>query len=496
MLSGPRRGEFRQYWLTLASFGFYAASGVQNVLVLIGSLALNHMAGRALAPAAGLAPRWRRAVLWGCVAANLGLLLGFKIAAQRTAAPDGFLSSEAILIPLALSFMTFQQIGYVVDCYKGRVGPVAGRDYLFFVLFFPQLVMGPIVQYGQIAGQLHRGALAAFRIENLAVGLSIFTFGLVKKVLLADPLAPPIERVFAAAGTGAAITGPDAWFAAIGFQLQLFLDFSAYADMAIGLGRIFGMNLPINFDAPLRAVDRFDLWRRWHITFVAFMRTHVFLPLVRHVRLPTAAALAATGVLSGLWHGLGWTFVAWGLVQTALLLATHAWSQRRRRRGERGRFGVIMAIATTFLTTCAVGVLFRAPTVAAAGAVYEALIAAPGRGLLLIGQILTPDQGVDWALGLFFVLQEATPLTTNPDALHFLLAAVACWVWPDTARFFRRHWTAIDPRPGSERTGSGTGGPSWATFSLTPGWAVAGGLSLLLAILALGDAKRFVYVQF
>ncbi len=455
----------RQAWLIGASILFYAVSGLESLAVLAASIALNFTAGTVLAgdrlPGVG----GRRAVTWAAVALNVGLLALFKIDALATRGAGGFLSASDILIPLALSFVTFQQIGFVVACYRRQLRPQP-FDYLFFVLFFPQLVMGPIVQYRDIARQLRAGALALASRQDVAVGLAIFTFGLAKKLLLADPLADPVDAVFAAAATGVAPSTADAWFAIAGFQFQLFLDFSAYADMAIGLARMFGVALPINFDQPFKAVNRFDMWRRWHITFVLFMRTHVFTPLARHWRLPAAAALFATAMLSGLWHGLGATFFLWSLMQATILLGLHLRSKARREAAPKGPARV-RAIAATFLVTCLLGAMFRSPNLLAASSIYPALTG----------------------------LGSGAPAVAGwEEALRMLAAASVIWLLPDAQRLFARYWTATDPRPDAPR-GRGAA-PGGLLFHLDARWGAAFGLLLVLTLLFAGSGERFIYVQF
>jgi alginate O-acetyltransferase complex protein AlgI len=459
---GPRAHR-RRDWLIFVSALFYAMSGAVNVAVLVVSIAANYAAGARLA---GAERRLfvRKAVLWAAIVADVGVLAAFKAAALRTGG-GAFLSGEAIMIPLGLSFVTFQQIGFVLSCHRREVQRPAFGDYLFFVLFFPKLIMGPIVRFRDVAKQLHAGALARPALNDVAIGLAIFFFGLAKKVLLADLLFVPVDRIFRTAEMS--VTTVEAWYAVVGFQLQLFLDFSAYAEMAIGLAKIFGIDLPINFDRPLLATDRFDLWSRWNITFVIFMRETVFLPLVRIVSLPIPLALAVTGVLSGLWHGLGWTFVVWGLVQTAILLATHFRSKMARRTGPLGPAARVRAIALTFLVTCLVGVLFRAPSLEAAAHLYSALVPGLGAsaGLRRLGTTFW------WAI--------------------IAICAFTVWVWPDARSFFARYWTAIDPRNRVRRPE-----PAWIAFDLTPLWGAVGGAILVLTLLRLDTAARFIYVQF
>jgi D-alanyl-lipoteichoic acid acyltransferase DltB (MBOAT superfamily) len=464
LLRGASAVWTRQALLVAASLVFYGLGSLHDLGVLAASAAANFAAGRLLGGGGIEGRRARQIALWSAVGFNVALLFGFKLLALADRAADGFLSSEEILIPLALSFVTFQQIGFVVACYRRRIARPGLFNYLFFVFFFPQLVMGPIVSFESIDRQLRDKALVRVDAGDIVVGLSIFLFGLAKKVLLADRLAAPVEAMFDAGGIAAA-SPAEAWFAIAAFQLQLFLDFSAYSEMAIGLARMFGVALPINFDRPLSAVNRFDMWRRWHISFVTFMRSHVFRPLVRHAGLGAPAALAATALVSGLWHGLGWTFMLWAAAQTAILLISHYRSRRRRRPVPAAGPRRALAIALTFATTCLLGVLFRSPTVGVAGDVYSALAPWNGGG----GAVTLRD----WAVAA--------------------LAALVVWAAPDARALFGGYWTAIDPRPDPPPRRDA---PWWPRFALNRRWAIAFALLMLTTLFMVTDGNRFIYVQF
>jgi alginate O-acetyltransferase complex protein AlgI len=456
----------RQLFLIAASLFFYAYSGASNAAVLMTSIIVNYTTGRILCSLTPSNRQWRLLTLWLGIFGNLGCLVAFKVLALSNSEGEGFRTEQDILIPLALSFITFQQIGFIYSCYTKKIQHVKILNYLFFIAFFPQLIMGPIVRYEDISRQLQSGNLKRFSLENFAVGLSIFGFGLAKKVLLADSIFIHVDRVFTAAVT-TQVSTTDMWFAIIAFQLQIFLDFSAYADMAIGLARIFGINLPVNFDRPYKARDRFDLWRRWHISFVVFMRTHVFLPLVRKAKLPVALALIVTGLLSGVWHGMGWTFILWGALQTLLMLAAHYRKKIFNQSDEGGRVSIFFSIATTFLVSCLTGAVFRTPTIDGVLAVY--------------GQLLTWNP-LPSLLGLRFY------------AILFVCAFVA-WVWPDTHQLFHRYWRATDLRSVNARP-RGFAEPSWIEFRLSIPWAIIGGITLVISSLLLSQSGRFIYVQF
>ena len=464
-IRGQAANGLRAAFLIAASIGFYLWSGLHNATVLAFSLTVTFACGRLMTALGKQRETLRRGLMWGGVAVNITLLAAFKVNALDVSNADGFRTAEQILIPLGLSYVTFQQIGFLVACRRGQITAPSLRDYLFFITFFPHLLMGPIVRFQDMTRQLRDRSLARVDASDVATGLSIFVFGLAQKVLLADQIAPAIDRIFLAART-TPISPAESWVGIIAFQMQLYFDFVAYADMAIGLARMFGIRLPINFDRPLFAVDRFDLWRRWHITFAIFMRTHVFQPLVRRRRMPVVMALAITGVLSGLWHGLGWTFVVWGVMQTAILLVVHERRRRNRQPGGGGGFSRVRAIALTFLSSALLGAMFRAPTLDSARHVYGALI---GFGAAAESSLIGPRM-----------------LVMLP------LCILVAWGLPSSAQLFSRHWNALDPRPEPTPTPP----HRLAGFRLSPAWALATAATLVLCLCLIGDARRFVYVQF
>ncbi|GAA0278360.1 MBOAT family protein [Alteraurantiacibacter aestuarii] len=470
-IRGERAGEWRMAFLTLASALFYVSSGWQNALVLGSSIAVNFGCAKMMMAANEGHVKRRKAIMWLAVIFNVGLLLTFKLTILAADSPDGFNAAEDVLLPLALSFVTFQQIGFITSVQKRTITQITLRRYLFFVLFFPQLVLGPIIRFEDVKQQLDDGALVHVDPRWVATGLAIFSLALFKKLALADPLGRAATRVFDATLTGPVPLG-DAWFAITTFQFQLFFDFTAYAEMAIGLAMMHGMRVPLNFDRPLFARDRADLWRRWHISFTTFMRGNVFLPLVRRWKWPVWAALAMTGILSGLWHGLGATFVIWGLLQTAILLWLHARATSRRASGRRP-LPIPLAIALTFLTTCLIGALFRAPDIIAAQHIYTSLLGAGG-----------------WHGG--------QSLVTLSQLAMAIMAALLIWAAPDFGQLFRNHWQYTELRPTAAKPPR-----HWIEgvlpFRLNRAWGVICALAVVIALTLLArqvGATRFVYVQF
>lgn len=492
-------------WLVAASLAFYAWWNVAHLWVPVVSLAFNFAIATAIDRGRDR-PRRARLLLAFGIAANVLLLFNFKALISPWFGASGeagaFSTSLAIAIPLGISFITFQQIAFLADTWRGRVVAPRAGEYACFLMFFPQLVMGPILHYRDIAPQLSAPGFGRANAVDIACGLSILAVGLFKKVMIADNLAPSVDRIFDMVAQGVPLSPVEAWGVAIAFQFQIYFDFSGYADMAIGIGRMFGVRLPINFDAPYRAVDRFDLWRRWHITLAVFMRQYVFMPLVKNRLLPMRAwvALLATTVISGLWHGLGWTFLLWGVAQGLLLLGDHAIRQWLPARAPGRDLITILRIAATLVLTAAMGVLFRSSDLDAAHRLLGSLVGTEGFWVpqplvalwdATVGRLLAalgiPD--IEWTVGSW---------VWAPDGLLTVaFAAAIIWFAPATHRLFEKVWTGQDPRAPRDVPQT-LQGPleRRIRFSLSPGWALFVATLLVLSILYLDGSSRFVYYQF
>jgi alginate O-acetyltransferase complex protein AlgI len=357
---------------TLSSLLFYAYWNPPFVLLPMLSIGLNFLLARSIAGTSE--PNAYRLMIAG-VLANLAVLGYFKyedfiIAIFEARAP------RPPTVPLALSFTTFVQIAFLVHVWRHRVSFDFAR-YAMFVAFFPHLIAGPIVRWNELGPQIADRLRYRLDLNNIALGLTIFCLGLGKKVLIADRLAPHVAPVFDAAALGEPITALAAWCAAFAYSAQLYFDFSGYCDMAVGLGLLFNLRLPINFAAPFRAASIIDLWRRWHITLSRFLRDFVYVPLggSNCGPLRRSCNLITTMVLGGLWHGANWTFIAWGAFNGVLLVLNHAW---RSWRGPRvpTRWGRFAGWCATF-TAFAIGMtMFRAADI---GAVAHMWLAMMGR---------------------------------------------------------------------------------------------------------------------
>src|SRR5436305_7019527 len=314
---------------TVVSLLFYAWWKPPFVLLPILSILANFALAQAMRHASETTAR--RILILG-IAANLFVLGWFKYADFVMSIAEGR-QPAAPEVPLALSFTTFVQIAFLVDIWRRRER-INFPIYAMFVSFFPHLIAGPIVRWDELGRQLRDKCNYRVDWNNIALGLTIFCLGLVKKVLIADQLSPHVGPVFDAAARGEALTVAAAWGAAYAYTAQLYFDFSGYSDMAVGLGLLFNLRLPINFAAPLRAASIIDLWRRWHISLSRFLRDFVYVPLGGAAGGPARRTinLFLTMVLGGLWHGANWTFVLWGAFHGMLLALNHGWRQWRGRR--------------------------------------------------------------------------------------------------------------------------------------------------------------------
>jgi D-alanyl-lipoteichoic acid acyltransferase DltB (MBOAT superfamily) len=306
--------------LVAASLVYYGWWRWSYLPLLVASIVANFVVGRFLEPGDDDRSRpYRKTVMVVGIACNLGLLGYFKYAnffidnlAELTgAAPRNF----EIILPLAISFFTFQQVAYLVDAHRGETKEHSFLHYCLFVTFFPQLIAGPIVHHKEMLPQFSRDETYSVRAEMVAVGLSVFVIGLFKKVVLADSLASYASPLFAFADSGGAPSFLHAWGGALAYTFQLYFDFSGYSDMAMGIAFMFGIRLPLNFDSPYKASNIIDFWRRWHISLSRFLRDYLYFPLGgnRRGKGRRYANLLITMLLGGLWHGAGWTFVIWGV---------------------------------------------------------------------------------------------------------------------------------------------------------------------------------------
>jgi alginate O-acetyltransferase complex protein AlgI len=362
-------------FLILASLCFYAWWNWHYLFLFGFSILFNFGWSLLLVPPIGAqvesGERRRRALLGFAVAVNLGLLGYFKYRNFLVGNAGLLLGTNwqppRLVLPLAISFFTFEQITFLMSAYRGEPGARDFISYCMFIAFFPHLIAGPIVRYAEIYPQFNRNTHFRLTAANLCDGLMIFAIGLFKKVMIADAFRPIVNPLF---DTSMDLAFFDGWGGALAFALEIYFDFSGYSDMAIGLARMFGVRFPENFDSPYQARNIIQFWRRWHITLSFFLRDYLYIPLGgnRHGKFRRDLNLFVTMVLGGLWHGANWTFVIWGTLHGLYLWINHLWVERGYGMPETA------AWALTFLLTTVAWIFFRVPSFSRAEDFFAAMV--------------------------------------------------------------------------------------------------------------------------
>jgi alginate O-acetyltransferase complex protein AlgI len=310
-------------WLFACSLAFYGAWEPYYVLLIVGSIAFNYAAATRIARTRS---RW---VLAFAIAANIALLAYYKytnfILLTFSTLSGAEFRPVAILLPLGISFVTFIQIAFLVDVYNRRTDDLGLAKYALFVSYFPHLIAGPIIHHKEVMSQFTNERLRGVSSSDVVIGISLIVIGLFKKVVMADTLAGYASLGFRLAAEGQPISFFDAWGAALAFTFQIYFDFSGYSDIAIGLSRLFGIKLPINFNSPYKAGSVIEFWRRWHITLSRFLRDYLYIPLGgnRGGVLRRYLNLLLVMLIGGLWHGASWLFVVWGGLHGIYLIVNH-----------------------------------------------------------------------------------------------------------------------------------------------------------------------------
>jgi alginate O-acetyltransferase complex protein AlgI len=346
-------------WLVFASLFFYSWWNVKYLALIGGSIIFNFSVGTALRKQDAARHVSRKAVLVAGIVGNVALLGYYKYTdffIQNLDRLTGWqVALQHIVLPLGISFFTFTQIAFLVDTHAGRAREYDFLRYALFVSFFPHLLAGPIIHHKEMMPQFANLRRRVPDYRNIAPGLFLFFLGLFKKVVIADALAPVATFGFDHATK---LTLIEAWVTSLSYTLQLYFDFSAYTDMALGASRMFNIILPVNFNSPYKSLNIADFWRRWHITLSRFLRDYVYIPLGGN-RAGTATTyrnLMATFLVGGIWHGAGWTFVFWGFLHGAATVLHRAWERLGIRMHH------VLAWFITFNFVNVAWVFFRAKT--------------------------------------------------------------------------------------------------------------------------------------
>lgn len=489
-----RNNDWALAWLTLASLVFYGSWDYRYLPILMGSMLVNFaacrwiLAGRVGAKNFSPIRRLTTGIIF-----NLGLLGFFKYVNFFIGTINDIAGNSLppldIILPIGISFFTFTQIAVLVDAYRGKILEIGFLRYCLFASYFPYIVAGPILRQEemlpQFGGAGRRAGEKFFaptekhidptkffappRADDFAVGIAIFVFGLAKKLLVADNLAAAMNPVFA----GGEPQLLQAWLGMLAYTFQLYFDFSGYSDMAIGVSRLFGFTIPINFNSPYKAVSVSDFWQRWHISLSQFLKNYLYIPLGgnRNGQLMRYRNLVLTMLLGGLWHGANWTFVVWGGLHGFYLCVQHGW-QTARKGKERKKPATAFHAASrllacrvlTFIAVMVAWCFFRAPDISSALAVLSGMAGLNGFSLV---------EGVD-GLGYFMLAASAVIAFWLPNTNELFLAQGSPTEHgaPPALALFRANWS-----------------PSLR-------WGFTIGLLFALCLLSIEKTQDFIYAQF
>jgi len=473
-------------WLALSSLAFYAYWRVEFVFLLLGSVTVNYACSRTI---------WRlrdrsrplMIVLTLAITANLATLAFFKYLFPLLHFVSDTLALHAhltnVILPLGISFFTFTQIAYLVDLSQETAEPQDFISYVLFVTFFPHLIAGPILHHSEVMPQFAKGRDFGLKWRDVALGMSWFTLGLCKKVLLADRFAPYANAAFAHTGS---LTMTGAWIGVLNYALQLYFDFSGYSDMAIGLARMFSIEFPFNFDSPYKATSIIDFWARWHMTLTRYLTLYLYNPFAMWANRRRAALgkpnsrkalrtvggfgtlvafpTIATMLLAGIWHGAGLQFIIFGVLHGLYLTVNHAWRLLRREGSVLSRVIArpAMSVALTFIAVLIAQVFFRS--------------ASTRNALDFVGSLVGRH-------GVGFREFRNQP----PHAFLFLLALPVIWFFPNTQEILKQVSTVR-----ANIFGSST------LIAWRANWLWASGLGSLLVVVLwyMTDTSSFLYFQF
>ena len=485
-------------WLTAASLFFYGWWNPIYVWLLVVSILFNYTCGIAIARnrARGKRASQKRWLIFA-VTANLAVLAYYKYANFFLASISHFsgaaLSFGEIVLPLGISFFTFTQIAFLADTYYGKAREYNFVHYSLFVTYFPHLIAGPVLHHAEMMPQFGLPATYRFSFENTAVGITIFVIGLFKKVMVADEIGAYARPVFDAAASGTELTLLEAWCGALAYTFQLYFDFSGYSDMAIGLSRLFGVVLPLNFHSPYKAVNIIDFWRRWHMTLSRFLRDYLYIPLGGNRKGPARryVNVMLTMVLGGLWHGAGWTFVAWGALHGGYLVINHGWHALRTWVGHDLRrstwWGRACAGLLTFVAVVIGWVVFRAADLTTAVAMLKAMAGMNG---LVLPDFWLPKWGApgQWLAAHGVIFGDTRDLVGGGVVNWIWILLAVVWFTPNTQQLLVAYGPALALFAGQTH--------ARFTWRPTPIYALVTAALALIAIFNLHKQSEFLYFQF
>ena len=417
-------------WLIICSLYFYAQGSPDFFVFFLASITGNYIIGSSMARMEGNQTLQKKLLLALGLAGNIGLLGYYKYTDFFIENYNLLTGSDYVLkhivLPIGISFFTFQLIAFLVDSYRGETKQYDLVNYLLFITFFPQLIVGPIIHHGEIVPQFENKANLKINYDNVAKGLFLFSIGCAKKILLADPMTTDAQAFFNQISPNLDLL--ETWFSSIQYTISYYFDLSGYADMAIGLGWMFNICIPQNFDSPYKARNFQDYWRRWHMTLSRFLSNYIFRSVYkkdckwRNYYIATMV----TFLVSGFWHGAGWTFVVWGLVN-GFFVCTASWMKRRNLK-----FPFWIAFPLTAIGVILARVLFVSSSFTDAWNVYCGMINFSSLGSTLIEALGSVWHFIKWH---------------KSSGLRLVIGIGICWFLPNsktlTEKFKVNIWTAL-----------------------------------------------------
>lgn len=451
--------RFRYYsiakiYLVVASLYFYGQGSPDFFPFFLGSIVGNYVVGSCLTKMDGEQQKQKKLLLFIGVMANVALLGYYKYTdffiENINALTGSDIALKKIVLPIGISFFTFQLIAFLVDSYRGETKQYDIINYLLFITFFPQLIVGPIIHHGEVVPQFENEEKLKFNPDNIALGLFLFSIGCAKKILMADPLTTDAQAFFGNIHEN--LTMIESWYHSIEYTVSYYFDLSGYADMAIGLGMMFNIVIPHNFNSPYKARNFQEYWKRWHMTLSRFLSTYIFRSVYRKgdKYRNYYVATMVTFFVSGFWHGAGWTFVVWGIVN-GVLVCIAAWMKRKNLK-----FPFLISFLMTFTGAVLVRVLFVSGTFTDAWNVYRGMLNFSSLGGSLY-EILR--QGWGFVKG------------NSMNSILIVIGLFICWFLPNSKEMAEKFK------------------PNWKT-------ALYSAVLLIACIMQMNQVVQFLYFQF
>ncbi|PCJ61798.1 MAG: membrane-bound O-acyltransferase family protein [Planctomycetota bacterium] len=497
LVSKTKTPQYSIIWLIASSLFFYAWWNPPYICLILLSILFNFKVGHFLGK------KKSKYILFIGVAINILLIAYYKYANFFVTNLNEITNSDyhliKIILPLAISFFTFQQIAYLIDSYKGQTKDTSFINYCLFVTFFPQLIAGPIVSHQEILPQFKEQDKFKLKSSNISIGLTIFILGLFKKVVFADNIAIYSTPIFEAAESGVELSIFEAWGGALAYTFQIYFDFSGYSDMAIGLARMFGIILPINFYSPYKATSIIEFWRRWHITLSRFLRDHLYIPLGgnRKGRIRRYVNLFITMLIGGLWHGAGWTFILWGGFHGLLLAMNHAWRAVFKNWSSQNiYFNFILRSLgrlSTFIVVVIAWVIFRAKSWDGAKKIYAGMFGFNGISLPISAEekIMGFQESLQYFGITFNGMFYNHVFGHNINGILLIIfMLIVVWFSPNVLELIK----GSNPALGLEKYLVEK--KEWIVWKFNMFFAIVLALLSVICILAIASPSEFLYFQF